>query len=130
MTVILLGVAYFGLALGGESPVVYCAAALEHCPAEGITSCAAEKGRDCCSRGENRESRPDCCVTIPEGAHDWVLPSPVKVPDMTECSWQPVTAPSYVETVRSLDAPTTCNAPDPPGPAGRSLLTRVSRQLV
>lgn len=130
MTAILLGGAYLGLALSGTSPVVLCAAALEPCSAGEMASCVAESGRACCSHGDQQDSRPDCCVTIPEGTHDWVVPASVKVPDMTESEWLIFATPLAVELVRSLYAPTQSNAPDPPGPAGRSLLTRVSRQLV
>ncbi len=129
-TAVFLSAAYLGLALGCATPVVYCSATLERCPGQTEEDCGAQGGPDCCSHCESQTSLPDCCVTISEKDHDGVLPSTVKVPDVPESEWLVISIPSPFEVARSVDSPTSANAPDPPGPAGRSLLIQVSRQLV
>lgn len=130
--IILLSAAYLGLALGGVAPVVYCTADLEACPGETTDSCGAASSKDCCShKGEqNEESGSGCCVAIAETGHGWVLPSTVKVPDFTPFECYTLAALVFEIPVRSTERATWANSPDPPGPAGRALLIRVSRQLV
>ena len=130
ITAILLGAAYLAMALGWASPVVYCSAILERCPGGAAEMCGTQGAPDCCSHGENQNSRPDCCVTVSEKGHDWVLASTVKVPDMTMSERLPVTVPSLEKLALFPDVPAISNSPDPPGLAGRSLLIQVSRQLV
>ncbi len=130
ITAVFLGAAYLGLALSWASPVVFCSATLERCPGGMEENCEAQGAPDCCSHGESESSSPACCVTLSEKGHDGALPSMVKIPGMPESEWLVVSIPSPLESARSVDSPTSANAPDPPGPAGRSLLIQVSRQLV
>ena len=128
--IILLSAAYLGLALEGAAPVVYCTAEWEACPGETDGSCHSGSGKACCSHEEGGESRPGCCVAIAETGGGWVLPVSVKAPDFSpfEC----YTLPALVLEIPALfeELVTWANSPDPPGPAGRALLVRVSRQLV
>jgi len=130
--IILLSAAYLGLALGGVAPVVYCTAELEACHGETTDSCGSASSKDCCShRGEqNEESGPGCCVAIAETGDGWLLPSSVKAPDFTPFECYTPAALVFEIPVFSTERATWANSPDPPGPAGRALLIRVSRQLV
>lgn len=130
--IILLSVSYLGLALGGVAPVVYCTADLEACPGETTDSCASAKSKDCCSHKgeESEESSPGCCVAIAETGDDWLLPSSVKAPDFTPFECYTLPALVFEIPVFSTERATWANSPDPPGPSGRALLIRMSRQLV
>lgn len=130
--IILLSAAYLGLALGGVAPVVYCAADLEACPGEATDSCGSVSSKDCCShKGEESEdSRPGCCVAIAETGEGRLPPASVKVPDFTPSECYTLAALVLEIPVLSTERATWANSPDPPGPAGRALLIRVSRQLV
>jgi hypothetical protein len=130
--IILLSAAYLGLALGGVAPVVYCTAELEACPGETADSCGSASSKDCCSHeGErNEDPGPGCCVAVAEAGDGWLLPSSVKAPDFTPFECYTLPALVLEIPVRSTERATWANSPDPPGPAGRALLIRVSRQLV
>jgi hypothetical protein len=127
-----LSAAYLGLALGGAAPVVYCTADLEACPGETTDSCGSASSKGCCSHegDESKESGPGCCVAIAETGEGWVLPASVKVPDFTAFECYAIPALVLVVPACSEERVTRANAPDPPGPAGRALLVRVSRHLV
>lgn len=130
--ILLLSAAYLGLALGGVAPVVYCTADLEACPGETTDSCGAASGKDCCSHEgkQNEKSGTGCCVAIAETGDGWLLPSTVKAPDFTLLECYTLAALVLEIPVCSTERATWANSPDPPGPAGRALLIRVSRQLV
>jgi hypothetical protein len=130
--ILLLSAAYLGLALGGVAPVVYCTADLEACHGETTDSCGSASSKDCCShKGDESEgSGPGCCVAIAETGEGWLLPSSVKAPDFTPFECYTLPALVLEIPVCSTERVTWANSPDPPGPAGRTLLIRVSRQLV
>ena len=131
--ILLLSAAYLALALGGAAPVVYCTAELEVCPGGMADLCDAGESRTCCVHEEDEapgESRPGCCVAIAETGEGWVLPASVKAPDFTPFECYSLPALVLVVPTGSTEPAIRANSPDPPGPAGRALLIRVSRQLV
>jgi hypothetical protein len=130
MFILLLSGAYLGLALTGVTPVFYCAATFDSCPLELADSSRQITTEDCCSQEDDTDSRPGCCVAVSENGAGWLLPSVVKVPEFTHFEWYTITA-LVPEKQGVSDTPSTSTgSPDPPGPAGRVLLIRVSRQLV
>ncbi len=130
MFIVLLSAAYLGLALGGAAPVIYCSASLEACPAEVTDAGCDAKTTDCCSHEESENPRPGCCIAIAEKGEGWVPPSGVKVPEFTHFEWYTLATLVPASPVLSAEVLTWSNSPEPPGPAGRTLLIRVSRRLV
>ena len=134
MFIVVLSAAYLGLVFGGASPVIYCSVGLDICPVEVADSCRKEKARDCCSHQhaqKNEETPPsECCFAVLENGDGWVLPNGVKTPELTHFECYTMSAlPFPLRAAPDWRRP--CfTSPDPPGPAGRTLLIRVSRQLV
>ncbi len=128
--ILLLSGAYLGLAFGEGTPVFHCAATFDSCPLDVADSSRRITTEDCCTHEDGTDSRPGCCVAVSENREGWLLPSGVKVPKFTHFEWYTIIALAP-EQQAVFDTPSTsAGSPDPPGPAGRILLIRVSRQLV
>lgn len=134
MFILLLSTAYLGLALGGATPVIYCSVGWDVCPVEAADPCGEGTSKDCCSHQnahqDEEEKSPGCCFAVLEKGDGWVLPSGVKTPELIHVECHAVCELPFPERA-AADWPRPCfTSPDPPGPAGRTLLLRMSRLLV